>query len=68
MLCYCCGACSCLFHPSRRRLLREKYHLREEPCGDCLASMPCFMCCTMIQEAREMELRGAPTSAAMPNN
>jgi Cys-rich protein (TIGR01571 family) len=53
-------------HPSRRRLLREKYHLAEEPCGDCFAS--CCMCCAMIQEMREMELRGAPTSASMPNN
>jgi len=65
---YCCGICSCLWHPQRRRLLREKYHLAEEPCGDCLASCPCCMGCTTCQEAREMDLRGAPTSASMPNN
>jgi len=72
--CYCncllfhfCAGCSCCYHPARRRLLREKYHLVEEPCSDCMASFPCCMLCAMCQEANEMELRGAPTSASMPN-
>lgn len=56
--------CYCLTHPGRRKLLREKYHLAEEPCNDC-----CVVCCcttlAVCQEAREMEKRGPPPQQGM---
>jgi len=57
------GCCWCV-HKDRRRLLREKYHLAEEPCNDCLTTCCCGPC-AICQEAREMEKRGPPPTQGM---
>ena len=41
----------------KRKLLREKYGLREEPCNDCLVTAFCAPCAN-CQDARELKARG----------
>jgi len=67
LILYCCGPFICCCHKGRRQLLREKYHLQEEPCSDLLVGVPCCMGCVICQEANEMELRGPPPQSSMPN-
>ena len=41
----------------KRKVLREKYGLKEEPCGDCPTTLCCSPC-ALCQEAREMKSKG----------
>jgi Cys-rich protein (TIGR01571 family) len=65
----CCGMC-CVYilaaecylcwvpHMMKRKRLREKYGLKENPeCGDCLTTLCCGPC-AVCQEARELKSRG----------
>ncbi len=51
--CYLCW----VPHLKKRKILRQKYRLKEEPCNDCLVTAFCsaFAVC---QEARELKARG----------
>ncbi|UJR20411.1 hypothetical protein I4U23_023542 [Adineta vaga] len=52
--CYLCWVPHCL----KRKTLREKYGLREDPsCGDCLTTFFCGEC-ALCQEARFLERQG----------
>ncbi len=51
--CYLC----CILHSSKRGALRQKYGLREEPCGDCPVTCCCGPC-ALCQEARFLQRRG----------
>jgi Cys-rich protein (TIGR01571 family) len=44
-------------HMSKRKTLRMKYRLKEEPCHDCLVTAFCAGC-SVCQEARELKTRG----------
>jgi Cys-rich protein (TIGR01571 family) len=41
----------------KRQKLREKYKLKESPCGDCPTTFFCGPC-ALCQEARELKSRG----------
>lgn len=68
----CCGMC-CLYlilsscglcwipHCNKRGILREKYGLNEEPCGDCPTTCFCGPL-ALCQEARFLKKRGIYTS------
>lgn len=47
----------------KRRKIREKFGLREEPCDDCLVTACCAEC-AISQEARELKVREKKTSTA----
>ena len=60
-----CLAYSCLFecglswllHCMKRKTLRDKFNLREDPsCGDCLTTLCCGPC-ALCQEARFLKAR-----------
>jgi len=51
--CYLCW----IPHMEKRKKLRQKYFLREEPCNDCLVTACCGGC-SVCQEARELKARG----------
>ncbi|CAF1097836.1 unnamed protein product [Adineta steineri] len=61
----CCAAYCVLAHCSlcwvphfmKRKVLRQKYLLKEEPCHDCLVTAFCGPC-AICQEARELKSRG----------
>jgi Cys-rich protein (TIGR01571 family) len=44
-------------HMMKRKKLREKYNLKEDPCADCPTTFFCSPC-GLCQEAREIKLRG----------
>ena len=48
----------CLISAPRRRILRQRYGLRED-CNDWCATCCCYHC-ALCQEAREMKVRGPP--------
>lgn len=59
----CLGNCLCyLFcfpccqQTKTRYLIRKKYNLKDEPCGDCCISWFCILC-GLCQEAREIKYR-----------
>ncbi len=47
----------CIPHMIKRTIMRQKYHLQEEPCNDCVVSTFCAGC-SVCQEARELKARG----------
>lgn len=47
--CYTCCA-----GPVNRGMIRTKYGIREEPCGDCIVHTAC-PCCAIMQETRELQ-------------
>ncbi len=51
--CYLCW----VPHLKKRKILRQKYGLREDPCNDCLVTGFCGPC-GLCQEAREIKARG----------
>eukprot|EP00892_Ulva_mutabilis_P003651 jgi/Ulvmu1/1658/UM114_0028.1 len=53
----CCAHCW-YFGTKRRRTVREKYGLPEDPCGD-LPVNCCCLACAVCQEWRELDRRGA---------
>ncbi|UJR19102.1 hypothetical protein I4U23_022233 [Adineta vaga] len=46
-------------HMFKRKVLRDKYNLKAEPCHDCLVSAFCAPC-SLCQEAREIKSRSEP--------
>ncbi|CAF1321991.1 unnamed protein product [Rotaria sordida] len=53
-----CGL-SWLLHCMKRKSLRDKYNLREDPsCGDCLTTLCCDPC-ALCQEARFLKAQNA---------
>ena len=48
---------SWFIHMDKRKKLRQKYGLKEEPCDDCIVTF-CLPECALIQEKRELDIRG----------
>ncbi len=64
--CLICSALYCILghfylcwlpHAMKRKVLRQKYGLKEDPCHDCLVAGFCGPC-GLCQEAREIKARG----------
>jgi Cys-rich protein (TIGR01571 family) len=65
---YCTDCCLPLLAPvhcclwaSTRTRIRERYNIPGDWCTDCMAMLFC-PCCALVQEAREVELRGGETA------
>ena len=54
----CCYLCW-VPHMLKRKVLREKYQLKPEPCHDCLVAACCGPC-GICQEAREIQAKSIP--------
>ena len=59
--------CQCwIVHAPFRRALRDRFGLEAAPCNDCLVVSFC-PCCSLAQEARELNFQSAPGRESMDN-
>ncbi|OWM67816.1 protein PLANT CADMIUM RESISTANCE 3-like [Punica granatum] len=59
--------CGCLYSYRYRAKMREQFHLKESPCGDCCVHFCCENC-ALAQEYRELEHRGFDMSLGWEGN
>eukprot|EP00808_Paulinella_micropora_P018383 g11653.t1 len=57
LLFFCCIHFQCFCHMGVRSQIREKYGI-EDGCNDCCITF-CCPCCALIQEERELNMRGS---------
>ncbi|KAG5558029.1 hypothetical protein RHGRI_008065 [Rhododendron griersonianum] len=65
LIAYSLFCCCCCYTCSVRRKLRKLFNIEGGACDDFLTHLICC-CCAMVQEWRELELRGFEVSAGCP--